>query len=204
MHIAALLDARTLQLKVPPHLPLSLGTIHCPHHADGETEAQGDQRTASKFTAKLARASQSPLHPCLVQPPRPPPGRLCSIPSSLQLSLAQLRTARVLVPPCQPLFQHVISLPPIAPFALCSAQAASSLLTRDVFAGGHETAPAFISPAQVSCSSLCVLQKALGFPRGAWGLVCCSPSQGVPRYQEMGEGTRGQEPFVSPHSTVQL
>lgn len=83
----------------------------------------------------------------------------------------------------------------IAPFALRSAQAASWSLTRDTFAGGHETDPAFISPAQVSCSSLCVLQKTpafaemlcaprcgvsgthtldqglLGFPRGVWGPV---------------------------------
>ena len=38
----------------------SLRMVHCPHHADRETEAQGGQRVANKFTAKLRRAPGAP------------------------------------------------------------------------------------------------------------------------------------------------
>lgn len=74
----------------------------------------------------------------------------------------------------------------IAPFALRSAQAASSSLTRDTFAGGHKTGPAFISPAQVSCSSLCVLQKTPAFAE-----MLCAPRCGVSGTHTLDQGPLG-------------
>lgn len=84
---------------------------------------------------------------------------------------------------------HCLACHQLTPYcSICSLLCTGCIIVVDMFAGGHKTGPAFIPPAQFSCSSLCcrrhlpsqrssvphsvvLAQKPLGLPREGWGLI---------------------------------